>query len=84
MLTRIVISLISLSFVVTALVVMPGVRPALAQAAGAPIIIVIDTQRILRESEAVRSIQEQVGEQRNAYQNALKEKERRFARKTRS
>ncbi len=76
MLTRIVISLISLSFVVTALVVMPGVRPALAQAAGAPIIIVIDTQRILRESEAVRSIQEQVGEQRNAYQNALKEKEK--------
>ncbi len=52
------------------------VPSAQAQGQGAPIIIVIDTQRILRESVAVRSIQKQVGEQRSAYQNALKEKEK--------
>jgi len=76
MLTRVFVSLISLSLVVTALVMTSSVRPALAQASTAPIIIVIDTQRILRESAAVRSIQEQIGEQRNTYQNALKEKEK--------
>ena len=48
---------------------------AAAQEAGSPVIIVIDTQRILRESKAVQSIQKQIGEQRAAYQDELKEKE---------
>ena len=76
MLTRISISLAVIALVATLLPMTPGLRPAQAQAQGGPIIIVIDTQRILRESEAVRSIQQQVGEQRTAYQNALKEKEK--------
>ena len=76
MVTRVLVSLMSISVVATALMAASGVGPALGQTPGAPVIIVIDTQRILRESEAVRSIQQQVGEQRNAYQNALKEKEK--------
>ena len=76
MVTRVLVSLMSISVVATALIAASGVEPAFGQTPGAPVIIVIDTQRILRESEAVRSIQQQVGEQRNAYQNALKEKEK--------
>ena len=48
---------------------------AAAQEVGSPIIIVIDTQKILRESKAVQSIQKQIGEQRTAYQDELKDKE---------
>ncbi len=76
MVIRVLVSLMSISVVATALLATSGVGPAFGQTPGAPVIIVIDTQRILRESEAVRSIQQQVGEQRNAYQNALKEKEK--------
>ena len=76
MLTRVCVFAAMLAFVATVMPIASGPRPAFAQAQGGPIIIVIDTQRILRESEAVRSIQQQVGEQRTAYQNALKEKEK--------
>ncbi len=52
-----------------------AVSPALAQTGGPPVIIVIDTQRILRESDAVKSIQGQIEKLRTAYQSELKEKE---------
>ncbi len=52
-----------------------GAGEVAAQEAGSPIIIVIDTQKILRESKAVQSIQKQIGEQRAAYQDELKGKE---------
>ena len=52
-----------------------GVSPARAQSGGPPVIIVIDTQRILWESVAVKSIQSQIEKQRSDYQNELKEKE---------
>lgn len=74
--TNRLISLISLSL---ALFLAAGFAPqgqARAQGGAAPIIIVIDTPRIQRESLAVRSIQEQIGAQRTAYQNELKEKEK--------
>lgn len=74
--TNRLISLISLSL---ALFLATGFAPqgqVLAQSGAAPIIIVIDTPRIQRESLAVRSIQEQIGAQRTAYQNELKDKEK--------
>lgn len=52
-----------------------GSSPARAQTGGPPVIIVIDTQRILRESVAVKSIQSQVEKLRANYQSELKEKE---------
>ncbi len=70
MLNRVCVLAAMLALIATVMPVASGLRPALAQAQGAPIIIVIDTQRILRESAAVRSIQQQVGDQRTAYQNA--------------
>ena len=45
-------------------------------AASAPKIAVIDMQRIMRESKAVRSIQEQIEGQRSQYQEKLSEKEK--------
>lgn len=40
-----------------------------------PVIAVIDMQRVMRESKAVQSIQQQIGQQRDAYQEELSKKE---------
>ncbi len=46
-----------------------------AQVEQAPVIAVINMQRILRESTAVRSLQQQLDEQRSAYQGEIRQKE---------
>ena len=46
-----------------------------AQDDQAPVIAVINMQRILRESTAVRSLQQQLDEQRSAYQGEIRQKE---------
>jgi Skp family chaperone for outer membrane proteins len=38
-------------------------------------IVVIDTQRIYREAEAVRELQKRIDDQRSSYQNELRKKE---------
>ncbi len=52
-------------------------KPAAAQTAEmqSPSIAVIDMQRIMRESTAVRSIQQQIDQQRSLYQEELSRKE---------
>lgn len=52
----------------------PGV-PVAAQDDGGPGIVVIDTQRIYRDSDAVRGLQTKIDDQRSSYQSELREKE---------
>jgi Skp family chaperone for outer membrane proteins len=56
-----------------------GAQPTAAQSAGtdddAPRIAVIDMQKIMRESQAVQSIQRQIERQRTQYQRQLSQKE---------
>jgi len=55
-----------------------GVPPVRAQneVMQAPTIAVIDMQRIMQESKAVQSIQQQINQQRSQYQSELSEKEK--------
>jgi Skp family chaperone for outer membrane proteins len=51
-------------------------QPVAAEAPARPKIAVIDMQKIMRESEAVQSIQAQIDQQRTKYQARLSEKEK--------
>ena len=73
--SRLSIYVIALVAAMGILAAMHPATKAVAQEAGSPIIIVIDTQKILRESKAVRSIQKKIGEQRATCQDELKDKE---------
>jgi Skp family chaperone for outer membrane proteins len=52
-----------------------AVQPVQAQSAGTLGIVVIDTQAIYRESEAVKGLQKRIDDQRSAYQEELRRKE---------
>lgn len=62
---------------ILALLIGSSLGPAVAQSdkMSSPTIAVIDMQRIMRESQAVRSIQQQVEKQRSDYQEKLSTKE---------
>ncbi|MFQ6017217.1 MAG: OmpH family outer membrane protein [Kiloniellaceae bacterium] len=51
-------------------------RPAPALEAAAPVVAIIDVQKVLRESTAVRSLAQTIGIQRDAYQKELRNKEK--------
>lgn len=57
-------------------VVAPAQVQAQNDAMESPTIAVIDMQKIRRESEAVKSIEQQIQEQKSAYQKELSEKEK--------
>jgi len=52
-----------------------GGQPALAQEAQAPMLAIIDVQKILRESVAVKSLTAMIEEQRTKYQDELRAEE---------
>ncbi len=52
-----------------------GGQPALAQNAEAPMLAIIDVQKILRESVAVKSLTAKIEEQRTKYQDELRAEE---------
>jgi len=52
-----------------------GWQPALAQQAEAPMLAIIDVQKILRESVAVKSLTAKIEEQRTKYQEELRAEE---------
>lgn len=49
--------------------------PVQAQEAAAPVFAIIDVQRVLRESTAVKSLTQVIGAQRDKYQDEIREKE---------
>jgi Skp family chaperone for outer membrane proteins len=52
-----------------------GGQPVWAQEAEAPMLAIIDVQKVLRESVAVKSLTAKIEEQRNQYQEELRAKE---------
>lgn len=68
----------ALGVLLIALASLVGAPAAFAQASKAPVIIVIDKQRILRESTAVQDLQRQVNERRSTFQSELKQQEQKL------
>jgi len=61
--------------VLAAVILASGSSPAVAQDMAAPVLAIIDVQKVLRESVAVKALTASIEEQRDKYQQELRQKE---------